>query len=240
MALHPDIAAVLAGDSEGCIVTGDCLEIMADMPDGCVDAVVGDAPYGVGMKYGTFEDTEHNVRLLAEWAAPHFRRIAPATFITCGNSKERLWPTPDWTMAWVTGKTNAYGPWGFVSWQPILCYGRDPYLARARGCRADVIVCSGRANPVGHPCPKPEVFARLLVTRASPDATDLILDPFCGSGTTCVAAKKLGRRWIGIEIDPEYAEIARNRVASTPRPLFTEPAPASTPAEAPLFEEAPE
>ena len=47
---------------------------------------------------------------------------------------------------------------------------------------------------------------------------------FCnGSGTACVAAKKLGRRYIGIEIDEKYAEMARRRVASTPRPLFTEP-----------------
>jgi len=50
----------------------------------------------------------------------------------------------------------------------------------------------------------------------------IILDPYCGSGTTCVAAKKLGRRWIGIEIDEKYAAIARARIASTPKPLFVE------------------
>ena len=51
---------------------------------------------------------------------------------------------------------------------------------------------------------------------------DIILDPYCGSGTTCVAAKKLGRRYIGIEIDEKYAAIARSRIASTPKPLFVE------------------
>lgn len=49
---------------------------------------------------------------------------------------------------------------------------------------------------------------------------DIILDPFCGSGTTCVAAKRLGRRWIGIEINAGYAETARRRVLNTERPLF--------------------
>jgi site-specific DNA-methyltransferase (adenine-specific) len=43
---------------------------------------------------------------------------------------------------------------------------------------------------------------------------DIVLDPFNGSGTSCVAAEILDRRWIGIELSPNYAEIARNRIDS--------------------------
>ena len=46
------------------------------------------------------------------------------------------------------------------------------------------------------------------------DPGDLVLDPFMGSGTTAVAAKKLGRRWLGFEIVPEYVKLAEERVAS--------------------------
>lgn len=49
----------------------------------------------------------------------------------------------------------------------------------------------------------------------------LVLDPFMGSGTTAVAAEKLGRDWLGIELNPDFAELARNRIASTGHHQFT-------------------
>lgn len=80
----------------------------------------------------------------------------------------------------------------------------------------------------GHPSQKPLELIRQLVACAS-DSGDLVLDPFLGSGTTAVAAQSLGRRWLGIELDPAYVEIARQRLAA----LAAEPAP---PAELPLVE----
>jgi len=63
----------------------------------------------------------------------------------------------------------------------------------------------------GHPTIKPlDLMCRIINTTSSP--ADLILDPFCGSGTTCVAAKMLGRNYIGIDISEEYCKIARMRI----------------------------
>jgi len=64
---------------------------------------------------------------------------------------------------------------------------------------------------IDHPCPRPLEQVAYVVELASV-ADSLVLDPFCGSGTTCVAAKMLGRRFIGIDISLEYCDIARSRL----------------------------
>ncbi len=61
-----------------------------------------------------------------------------------------------------------------------------------------------------HPTQKPvELLERVVVSASNPG--DLVLDPFCGSGTTGLAATRLGRRFVGIELDPEHADLATRR-----------------------------
>jgi|GEM_PF-5898629 len=67
---------------------------------------------------------------------------------------------------------------------------------------------------------------RALTTQESPDfshgecqESDVVLDPFVGSGTTLVAAEKLSRRWVGIEINTEYCKLTQVRIENT-MPLF--------------------
>ena len=70
-----------------------------------------------------------------------------------------------------------------------------------------------------HPAMFPEALAKDHVLSWS-NRGDLVLDPFCGSGTTGVAAKELGRNFIGIEIAPEYIKISKQRLFNTQESLF--------------------
>jgi len=62
-----------------------------------------------------------------------------------------------------------------------------------------------------HPTVKPVALAEFFI-RLHSKAGDLVFDPFCGSGTTGVACKKLGRKFIGVDIDPHWADVARDRI----------------------------
>ncbi len=115
-------------------------------------------------------------------------------------------------MAWVSPAGTGRSPWGFCCWQPILVYGTDPYLKSASGRQPDAFVSNETTKELRHPCAKPIVLWQKLLHRYSRDSTDVILDPFMGSGTTLVAAKKLGRRAIGIEIEPKYCQVAVERL----------------------------
>ncbi len=63
-----------------------------------------------------------------------------------------------------------------------------------------------------HPAVFPTYIVQELIKLLSKQG-DIVLDPFCGSGTTCVAAKTLNRNYLGIEINPEYVELAEERLA---------------------------
>lgn len=69
------------------------------------------------------------------------------------------------------------------------------------------------SNPerVNHPTQKPEALMKRIIS-ASSNKGDTVLDPFVGSGTTCVVSKFLHRKWIGIDINPDYIKIAEKRI----------------------------
>jgi DNA modification methylase len=71
-----------------------------------------------------------------------------------------------------------------------------------------------------HPAAFPEALARDHILSWSNEG-DIVLDPFCGSGTTCKMAKMNNRNYIGIEISPEYVTLAEKRILATNVPLFS-------------------
>ena len=195
------------------IYHGDCREVTRGLR---FDAIVTDAPYGVGMAYASFADTEPEVRALASFVGASLIPAVKRAAVFSGVPQMWWWPQPSWVLCWsYAPATNEFSPWGYAQWQPVLCYGKDPYLAKCLGPRPTLFTHATppdkRAVP-GHPCPKPEPVMRWAVSRTT-DTDDLILDPFMGSGTTLVAAALEGRKAIGIEIEERYCEIAAKRLA---------------------------
>jgi len=247
--MHPDIAAVLSGESDGCIVTGDCLEIMADMPDGCVDLVCTDPPY-LNMKGGTKHlmggVAGHRVRSATvgdEWKATldwvhlawRVARLGLLSFCSyqfVSELRETVVVAPLALLTWY--KRNANNPvnnvprynsefvWAWqkspgLNWRAWRSTVLD-YPNLTAGCVSTGERFTNDDGTVLHKEQKPIALMEHLLSVGG----DIVCEPHAGLGTTCVAAKKLGRRWIGIEIDPHYAEVARRRIANTPKPLFVE------------------
>lgn len=77
------------------------------------------------------------------------------------------------------------------------------------------LIPSATQHPTEKPVALPAFFLKLHT-----ENNDLVLDPFCGSGSTLIAAKRMGCRWIGIEIDPQYVAMAQARIAAEPMAMF--------------------
>lgn len=185
------------------IYCGDCRELLPQLPP--VDLVCTDPPYGLGDRWqgGTWG------------SAPEYRDArrwdvrADESFLLEIVGKGRsaiLWggnyyalPPCRGILAWV--KSNAV---------PTMA---DLEIAWTTFDRPAKAWHSG-VNPDGkhlHPTQKPLHLMRWSIMQAGDDI-DLILDPFCGSGTTLRAAKDLGRKAIGIDVHEPYCEIAARRL----------------------------
>ena len=191
---------------------GDCLEVMKSIPDKSVDAVITDPPYGNNLEYATYQDTRESLERLVPAFMSECLRVSNKVIVTPGVANIYLYPKYTWILSWVNMAGVGSTSWGFSCWQPILVYGKDPFLATGKGRRADTFIQKlNQVADVNHPCPKPDNVMRWIIDRTVFE-NDTILDPFMGSGTTGVACVQTGRNFIGIEIEPKYFEIAEHRI----------------------------
>jgi len=200
------------------IICGDCLEVMKDWPDKCADLVLTDPDYNakdIGPNKRKYDICPMQREDYGGFCSQWFNlanRISKSIVFTPGISNTHFYPSPFWQICWHKPATVSYNRMGgFNAWEPIFTYGE---VTKAH-LGQDYILCNTLKLKKGpeseHPCPKPIQLMLYLVEHFS-GLDDLILDPFCGSGTTCVAAKMLGRRYIGIDISPEYCKIAEQRL----------------------------
>lgn len=213
---------------------GDCREILPTL--GPVDAVVTDPPYGIGYARGTGGKGKQRVRSGRNDEAPIVgddTPFDPAPWLAwpcilwgANHFAARL-PHGRW-LAW--NKLGHLAPWDDFSdvefaWQNIRAADRIFSLLWKGLVQAEKVGNGERF----HPTQKPIALMRWCIEQL-PDSCKSILDPFMGSGTTGVAAVNAGRKFIGIEIEPKYFDIACRRIEEATRQpdMFVERPPEPT------------
>ena len=226
------------------VVCGDCLELMKALPNGCVDAVITDPPYGHNNNDG---DLIHNweaalgrpktasseARPIANDGPEEASNLVRHLFseskrlldegcccCCCGGGPDpqfarwSLWMDEilGFKMCVVWDKGGLGMGWHYRrNWECVLVSQTSRWFG---GNSIPNLVRFPKIIPQAdeHPTMKPvELFAFFINNHT--EEGDLVLDPFLGSGTTAVAAKKLGRHFLGFEISPEYCKIAEERIA---------------------------
>jgi site-specific DNA-methyltransferase (adenine-specific) len=187
------------------LACGDCLEILPTLAAGSVDAVVTDPPFGIGFAAQPTKWQRINGQLPEAWddapgAVDCLLGLAKTVVIWGGNyfllppSRGWLvWHKPDappsmasFEMAWTNRDMNAQ------------------MISHSIGAT--------NAERVGHPTQKPVRVMRWCMDAVQVQTGATVIDPYMGSGTTGVACVRTGRRFIGIEKEPRYFDIACKRI----------------------------
>lgn len=211
------------------IYHGDCRDVL---PSLLCDALITDPPYGVNLgshgaanetrgwlakgAYASYNDTPENFSdIVIPALTIALTRVKRGLVFTSGTGLRDL---PPYSAAGGVFLPAGMGRtcWGFQNFAFCAFYGIAPNLHK--GAKPTGITSTEAADKVEHPCPKPYGWMVWAVTLASLHG-EVVLDPFCGSGTTLAAAKQCGRRAIGIELEEKYCEISAKRLQQGALPL---------------------
>lgn len=211
------------------ILHGDCTRLMRRIPYRSIDFILTDPPYVTHYRSrdGRTVANDDNDSWLAPAFAEMYRVLKTGGFCVSfyGWSKADLF-----IAAWRAAGFRIVGHIVFrkryASSSRYLRYEHEQAYLLAKGEPTpppapipDVIDFAYTGNHL-HPTQKPvETLTPLIEAFSNPG--DLVLDPFCGSGSTLVAAHQLGRRFLGIELDPAHCETARTRLCghATSKPI---------------------
>ena len=202
------------------ILHADCIKALPMLPDRSVDFILTDPPYIMNYRSrdGRKVANDDNDRWLKPAFAEMYRVLAPDCFCVSFYG----WPMADRFMqAYRAAGFRVVGhlmfPKRYASSTRFLRYQHESAHLLAKGNPrqpenpiADVIEWKYTGNKL-HPTQKPiEALMPLVESFSRPG--DTVLDPFAGSGSTLLAAKMLGRNWMGVELDGKYHAVANKRL----------------------------
>ena len=233
-------------DDHVTIYHGDTLDVLAEL-EIPVDAVVTDPPYASGtrteasksssgamLRAGRFSDrpieldqmTTTGFVWLMRAVGQAVRPMLPdgASFLSFIDWRQ--WPNLVGALETCNYRVQGMIVWdkgsmglgnGFRAQHELVCHAsKGVPTIHDKGCGN--VITHPRQAPDDHPSPKPEQVMQRLIEVVTVDR-GVVLDPFMGSGTTLRAAKNIGRRAIGIELEERYCEIAAKRCAQEVLPL---------------------
>lgn len=220
------------------VIQGDCLEVMAGLPDECLDAVVTDPPFGIGFDYDGRTDVAAHPAAYWTWLRPRYeqalRCLRPGGFVAIWQAQ--LYFRYFWD--WFGPDIHIYcAAKNFVQMRATaINFGYDPVIMRykpgaeplrpAAPQRSVDFFVANTAGVIGdvrraekaHPCPRPLDQVGVIVANFTLPG-GLVLDPFAGSGTTAAACIQEGRHYVLIEQEPQYALLCQQRI-STAQPAL--------------------
>ena len=208
--------------SDYTLIQGDSLEWIATMEAGSADVAIFDPPYGIDGSTGTINKQrakgeynstfEDNPEYICNLVVPVVRMCIEkfgAVIVTPGNRNFSLYPHPDSFGCFYQPAAVGLQTFGNLDAQPIFYYGKNA-TKKNMGVRCSFQMTS-QADDVAHPCRKPtKEWQQLILAHTLPGQT--VLDPFMGSGTTGEICIKNDRKFIGVELDVAYFQLAKQRI----------------------------
>ena len=220
---------------------GDCLTIMKTLPDKSIDLIITDPPYGVNYEGGHFHSGNVNIIRKREKLVNDTFNVYPQLFqemyrLLKDNSgggyvfyadslSQYIYPPIPFEkyQMLIWGKSNARYAAMMArykhNFEPFVWLQKPPTKWRGKTTETALWWMRANAKNYFHPTEKPKGIISRMIQNSS-DKNDIILDPFMGSGTTGVAAKELGRNFIGIEIHKPYFDIAERRISVAQELMF--------------------